>query len=49
MARGINGYTDTLKLWGVCEDKDLNNVSLKQFGMSIFSLLHRCAYNLPFS
>jgi len=31
MARAINGYTDTLKLWGVCEDKDLNDLSIKQF------------------
>lgn len=35
-ASAINGYTDTLKLWGVCEDKDLIDTNSKQFCM--FSL-----------
>jgi hypothetical protein len=34
MATAINSSLDTIKLWGVCEDKDLLNIQGKQFSMS---------------
>lgn len=35
MARAINNYVDTVKLWGICQDKNLNDPLLDpQFGMS---------------
>lgn len=39
MARAINNYTDTVKLWGICQDKNLDDPSLDPQFVKVGKLL----------